>query len=189
MLPFEVRRFRARTGREIAVLLDRGGGPVFWPNVFVTSEHLKQAASVETCSKVLRALGMAQMWGAYVGSPVQRQSLKFFWLEECIEGENPFVAGTYEKILEAVARTARDKATLRLETKVVGVRSGTNSSGESKPSIETADGHEWSFDEVVCTMPLGWLKRNQHAFKPPLEPRLEKAISNIGYGTLDQGLS
>ena len=31
-------------------------------------------------------LQMADLWGAWVGSPVERQSLKFFWLEECIEG-------------------------------------------------------------------------------------------------------
>lgn len=31
-------------------------------------------------------LQMAEMWGAFVGSPVYTQSLKFFWLEECIEG-------------------------------------------------------------------------------------------------------
>lgn len=31
-------------------------------------------------------LQMSGMWGAFVGSPVQRQSLKYFWLEECIEG-------------------------------------------------------------------------------------------------------
>lgn len=31
-------------------------------------------------------LQMAQMWGAFVGDPVDQQSLKFFWLEECIEG-------------------------------------------------------------------------------------------------------
>src|SRR3569833_177240 len=29
---------------------------------------------------------MAELWGAYVGSPMRRQSLKFFWLEECVEG-------------------------------------------------------------------------------------------------------
>lgn len=29
---------------------------------------------------------MAELWGAFVGSPITRQSLKFFWLEECIEG-------------------------------------------------------------------------------------------------------
>ncbi|KAM0719647.1 hypothetical protein Q7P37_003778 [Cladosporium fusiforme] len=122
-----------------------------------------------------------------VGSPVQRQSLKFFWLEECIEGENPFVAGTYEKILNAMAKAAREKADIRFNNKVVRVRSGKSESDErTKPSIETADGGFLEFDEVVCTMPLGWLQRNQSAFEPPLEPRLTKAISSIGYGTLDK---
>lgn len=34
-------------------------------------------------------LQMAQMWGAFVGDPIEKQSLKFFWLEECIEGGAP----------------------------------------------------------------------------------------------------
>lgn len=29
---------------------------------------------------------ISELWGAFVGSPITRQSLKFFWLEECIEG-------------------------------------------------------------------------------------------------------
>ena len=138
--------------------------------------------------KRLGLLQACEMWGAYVGSPVQQQSLKFFWLEECIEGENPFVAGTYEKILNAVAKTAREKADIRLETKVVKVLSGEKNAedGRVKPIIETADGSSLAFDEVVCTMPLGWLKRNPDAFEPPLSPRLAKAIASIGYGTLDK---
>jgi hypothetical protein len=133
-------------------------------------------------------LQACEMWGAYVGSPVQRQSLKFFWLEECIEGENPFVAGTYEKILEAVAKTARERAEIKLETKVVKVLADEkdDGGGRAKPIIETADGSRLAFDEVVCTMPLGWLKRNPQAFSPPLTPRLTKAIASIGYGTLDK---
>ncbi len=31
-------------------------------------------------------LHMAELWGNFVGSPLRKQSLKFFWLEECIEG-------------------------------------------------------------------------------------------------------
>ncbi|KAL8748299.1 MAG: hypothetical protein Q9184_007418, partial [Pyrenodesmia sp. 2 TL-2023] len=31
-------------------------------------------------------LGMSQMWGAYVGDGVELQSLKYFHLEDCIEG-------------------------------------------------------------------------------------------------------
>lgn len=31
-------------------------------------------------------LDACQLWGAYVGDPIQRQSLKFFCLEECLDG-------------------------------------------------------------------------------------------------------
>ena len=31
-------------------------------------------------------LQIAQMWGAFIGDPIERQSLKYFWLEECIDG-------------------------------------------------------------------------------------------------------
>lgn len=31
-------------------------------------------------------LDMAEKWGSFIGSPISRQSLKYFWLEECIEG-------------------------------------------------------------------------------------------------------
>jgi hypothetical protein len=32
-------------------------------------------------------LGMSKMWGCYVGDPVERQSLKYLWLEQvCIGG-------------------------------------------------------------------------------------------------------
>lgn len=31
-------------------------------------------------------LESCKLWGAYVGDPVSRQSLKFFHLEECIDG-------------------------------------------------------------------------------------------------------
>lgn len=31
-------------------------------------------------------LELSKLWGSYIGSPVDRQSLKFFFLEECLEG-------------------------------------------------------------------------------------------------------
>lgn len=34
-------------------------------------------------------LGMSQMWGAYVGDRVELQSLKYFYLEDCIAGGRP----------------------------------------------------------------------------------------------------
>lgn len=37
-------------------------------------------------------LQMADLWGAFIGSPIHRQSLKFMWLEECIDGGEYAVA-------------------------------------------------------------------------------------------------
>ncbi|GAB7365693.1 hypothetical protein MBLNU230_g7032t2 [Neophaeotheca triangularis] len=137
-----------------------------------------------------KLLDFASLWGAYVGSPVTKQSLRFFWMEEVIEGENPFVAETYHKILDAVSKPAREGATIHLDTKVTGIlsRSAENvpEFGCDTPAIQTADGQVHSFDEVVVTCPLGWLKRNKAAFHPPLLPRLSSAIDHVGYGTLDK---
>lgn len=37
-------------------------------------------------------LELSKLWGAYIGDPVDRQSLKFFFLEECLEGSTfPFL--------------------------------------------------------------------------------------------------
>ena len=123
----------------------------------------------------------AEMWGAFVGSAVQRQSLKFFWLEECIEGENPFVASTYEKILREIARPAEEGADLRLAHKVTGVKSL-----EDGKVVVEVNGSKEEFDEVIVTSPLGWLQSNRHIFEPPLPSRLSDAIMNISYGTLDK---
>ncbi|KAF2156454.1 FAD/NAD(P)-binding domain-containing protein [Myriangium duriaei CBS 260.36] len=128
-------------------------------------------------------LHVAKMWGAYVGSPIERQSLKFYWLEECIEGENPFVAETYHKILHQVAEEAVAKADLRLNTRVKNV---THGQGNKQPSIQTSGADEHTFDEVVVTTPLGFLKRHGDAFLPGLKPRIAQAIDNLSYGCLDK---
>ena len=47
-------------------------------------EKLDQKDLSKTDKKLV--LQMAEMWGAFVGDPWERQSLKYFWLEECIDG-------------------------------------------------------------------------------------------------------
>jgi len=126
----------------------------------------------------------AEMWGAFVGSPVTRQSLKFFWLEECIEGENPFVAATYAQILARIARSAVKKARIEFGTLVTAVRS-SEVEGEGV-TVETDKGQKDVFDEVIVTSPLGWLKNNKSLFDPPMPERLSQAIDSIGYGSLDK---
>lgn len=130
-------------------------------------------------------LDMSEMWGAFVGSPIERQSLRFFWLEECIDGENLFVAETYHKVLNQIAEPALKRADIRFGHKVHKVISkGT----EQEPNVEVfIDGHQnLAFDEVVMTTPLGWLKRNENVFEPELPDGLKQAIGSIGYGHLDK---
>lgn len=37
----------------------------------------------------LLLLNMSKMWGAYIGHPVEKQSLKFAWMERCCIGGIP----------------------------------------------------------------------------------------------------
>lgn len=134
-------------------------------------------------------LQMSEMWGAFVGSEIQKQSLKFFWMEECIDGENLFVAGTYKKVLEKIAQPA-EEAGIRYKTTVKRLISNASNEG-SDPSVtveyDDAEGiRRETFDDVVMTAPLGWLKTNLNAFEPGLPQRLQEGIAAIGYGHLDK---
>ncbi|KEF58422.1 uncharacterized protein A1O9_06348 [Exophiala aquamarina CBS 119918] len=137
----------------------------------------------------------AEMWGPFIGDPIQTQSMRFFWLEQCIEGENVIVAGTYRNILAEVARLAleheqRDNVDLRLDTEAVHfelARDGTDRNDEDKVTVTTAAGDKLSFNDIVLTAPLGWLKRNKDsAFTPALPSGLSQAIDNINYGRLEK---
>ncbi|KAG8526911.1 uncharacterized protein KY384_008340 [Bacidia gigantensis] len=151
-------------------------------------------------------LDMARMWSDIVGEPVEKQSLRYMWLEECIEGgkplifseilddtkilsgaENWFLASTYAAILDRIHRDCLACAEILLEkqvTKIQSVRS--HEEGQHAILIDTTDGTSSAFDEVVMTAPLGWLKRNQSAFAPSLPLQLNNAIDHIGFGRLEK---
>ncbi|CAK7216062.1 hypothetical protein SCUCBS95973_002677 [Sporothrix curviconia] len=139
-------------------------------------------------------LQMADFWGAFVGSAVGRQSLKYYWLEECIEGENLFCAGTYKKVFDRLVEPVVAGAAIhygKTVSRIVSVRDekkhGPGKSPDLGVSVTTLSGEAFSFDEVVCTMPLGWLQKNAaSAFEPALPPRLSQAIASIGYGSLEK---
>jgi Flavin containing amine oxidoreductase len=131
-------------------------------------------------------LSMAGMWGPFVGSETANQSLRFLWLEECLEGENPFCAGTYSKVLETISRPAKEQADIKLRCKAVRVRSTRETTGAQTVTVETNDGSTFEFDEVVVTSPLGWLKKNLSFFEPPVPGRLQQAVESLGYGHLDK---
>jgi len=82
-----------------------------------------------------------------------------------------------------VAETALASAEIKLNKKVINVKSAT---GDKRVAVETGDGQVETFDEVVMTTPLGWLKRNKDVFTPPLSNRLHEAIDSISVGHLEK---
>jgi len=102
-----------------------------------------------------------------------------------IEGET-FVESTWEAILGEIAKIPLEKAKLRLGEKIVKVQTTPRDSEGSKVTLTTEKGETLSFDEVVMTTPLGWLKRNKGAFSPALPPRLVAGIDVISVGHLEK---
>ncbi|KAG7124544.1 hypothetical protein HYQ44_001729 [Verticillium longisporum] len=66
---------------------------------------------------------MSEMFGAYIGEPVWRQSLKFAWMEECCGGEELFVESNYSKILEKIAQPVESRARILLNIYVDSISS------------------------------------------------------------------
>lgn len=91
------------------------------------------------------------------------------------------MASTYKEIVAGLCLQASDSSALRLGCEVTKVTNG----GIGGVDVEAADGFRGVFDHVIITAPLGWLKRNEDVFSPPLAPRISKAIRNLGYGNLD----
>ena len=97
------------------------------------------------------------------------------------------VTSTYGAILQKIAEIALASAEIRFNKKVVSIEGPENARDKNHPVLlRTEDGLTQSFDEVVLTTPLGWLKRNKAAFCPGLPPRLSEAIDNVSVGYLEK---
>ena len=131
-------------------------------------------------------LDISELWGSFIGGTIYTQSLKFLWLEQCLDGDNKFLASTYEKVLNHVAEPALKEAAISLNTEVTGIKSMILEDSRSGVEIRTATGETHLFDDVVVTVPLGFLKRNKEIFDPPIPSRLSQAIDALGYGNLDK---
>ena len=98
--------------------------------------------------------------------------------------DNLFCAETYKKVLDLIAKPALSEAQMKLSTTAQKI--SYRQDAEEGVKIDTDDGQTLSFDEVVVTAPLGWLKHNLEAFDPALPQRLVQAIQAIGYGCLEK---
>lgn len=157
-----------------------------------------------------RVLRLAEMWGSFIGDPWERQSLRWFWLEECLDGgealifgfrvgflaenrtdaliglaENLFVMESHAAIVQRIAAKPLAHADMRLSTVVTSIES-TGTDVQDTRVVVRSDGGVFEFDEVVVTVPLGCLKQGRPAFVPPLPQRLQSAVQNASYSSLEK---
>jgi len=102
--------------------------------------------------------------------------------------ENLFLANTHKDVLARVSEKPLAHADVRLGQKVIAIENDVLESleGSTPISVSTSTGECYQFDEVVVTIPLGWLKKNMQAFSPPMPARFLKAIDSVGYGCLEK---
>ena len=85
-----------------------------------------------------------------------------------------------------IARVPLEKAVIKLGERVVCVHTTPRKRKPSKVVLKTENGESLSFDEVLMTAPLGFLKRNKEMFKPTLPPRLLAGIDAVSVGHLEK---
>ncbi|KAG0129283.1 hypothetical protein HOY82DRAFT_579740 [Tuber indicum] len=132
-------------------------------------------------------LSLAEMWGTFIGSPVKRQSLKYFFLEEPLEGANIFVASTYETMIDTMSKPSLDAGIVRLNTpidEIITPAPGDRNCVMLKSSQKPEENCE--VDAVIVTIPLGCLKREMINFQPKLPKRMLEGIDSLSYGTLEK---
>ncbi|KAI1421581.1 putative flavin-containing amine oxidase [Xylaria sp. FL1777] len=144
------------------------------------SRRYSGAKNIENHEILLRQI--AEMWGAFMGNDCERQSLKNLWLDSGLEGDNLFVASTYQAMLANLRSAVGMKTTIRLQCEVTRVTNNKSAGVD----IVAADGFRGHFDNVIVTAPLGWLKRNMHVFSPPLPNSISNAVQSLGYGNLEK---
>ncbi|KAK6207039.1 flavin containing amine oxidase [Colletotrichum tabaci] len=145
----------------------------------------KLSASSLSHDQQARVLLLAEMWGSFIGDSWERQSLRWFWLEECLEGENLYVMESHGPIVQHVAATALEHADIHLSTRVRSIEN-LRSDMEDPVVLVRTDDAVFEFDEVVVAVPLGCLKKEHITFVPPLPQRLQTAVGNASYSSLEK---
>ncbi|KAH8145895.1 uncharacterized protein LAJ45_10037 [Morchella importuna] len=120
-------------------------------------------------------------------SIVKRQSLKFFFLEEPLEGPNLFVASTYKLMIQTLLRPVLGANILKLDTPIDEITTVTED-GRKRVFLSSLRKPQENrlVDGVIVTTPLGCLKRDMIKFQPPLPQRIKDSISSLSYGNLEK---
>ncbi|MDR3477371.1 MAG: FAD-dependent oxidoreductase [Gammaproteobacteria bacterium] len=111
----------------------------------------------------------------YMGASYEKLSARHWDQEETWPGNNCFLAASYGPIIDNLAK----KCPIQLNCRVRQVNARSN-------DIEIITDNEVFYaDAVIVTVPLGVLKKQDILFNPPLPPRKQQAIENLGMGLLN----
>ena len=135
------------------------------------------------------AMHMGEMWGSFIGENWEKQSLKWFWLEECLDGENLYVIDSHKKTVDRIAQSVWKHADVLLKARVTLVEDLPAAQDDPRVSVTMQkDGREekYDFDEVVIAVPLGCLKRDSIVFAPPLPSDIRTAVDNASISSLEK---
>ncbi|GAO51125.1 amine oxidase [Saitoella complicata NRRL Y-17804] len=125
---------------------------------------------------------LSEFFTNFSAEDVRRLSLKYYFLEEELPGERPYLASTYSPILEAIAKPSLDGGIVRLSTPITHV----DASSSHSVTITTMEGTKEAFDAVIIAVPLGVLKKQMITITPSLPTRLQQAIDSLGFGVLEK---
>lgn len=128
---------------------------------------------------------------------LDKLSLKYYWMEDDLpvppliretkadrKGERPFLDSTYDPIVQYIAHPSLSKNLIKLNTKIISLTIDTT---KTKPiTLMTSVYEPFNVDSVIVTIPLGCLKRDAITFTPALPGKVQRALANLGFGTLEK---
>lgn len=139
------------------------------------SSALAAAAHAEQSARFVDFIVSSKLEQEFAGSAHQ---LSAHWHDsvQVFDGEDVFFAKGYQIITEYLAAGLQ----IKLSQIVSEIRWGG-----SEVQVVTAQ-QTWGADQVVVTVPLGVLKKNQPQFVPPLSAAKREAIDKLGMGLLNK---
>ena len=113
------------------------------------------------------------------GGDIGKLTSKYFYDDSEYSGDDVIITNGYDKIPEMLAKDLD----IRYNQKVTKIDYNKNNK-----IIVTASGQEFEADAVICTVPLGVLKKDVITFSPELSDEKKEAISQLDMGSINKFL-
>ncbi|KAK6339155.1 hypothetical protein TWF718_008578 [Orbilia javanica] len=159
------------------------------PNISFMDYYERKVAAEEGWGEERKAyqLQVADLLGSIVATEIRKQDFRNLHMEEPIPGENLFLSSTYGPVMDLMAETVlKEDGCLELNKPVERVETVQTADGGLVHNVYTKDGHSYTADAILCSIPLGSLKQDRVKFDPPIPERIRQSIKHLGYGSLEK---